>query len=237
MSAKLYKQQRQLAQTRSTDVIVLPAAGSAAAEGEEVHSQGDEENHTEVWLDMKFSLVEPRVKGGAIMARSSSNSRSSSRIGCNSPTTAAAAGEGSNASSDSHATCTVDVWSLDAAIRPRKPAWHFSAAARTSCGFGSSGSSSAGSGNLQLLELEPNDAAVHPRQGLGVLCFEKFGPRQLSGSSSSSSNGRAGLRELLLAARDGSRARCESCVDVLFAFFGLHITWFRSCQSSACRKN
>jgi hypothetical protein len=61
---------------------------------------------------------------------------------------------------------------------------------------------------VQLLELQLRDAVLHPRQGLGVLCFDTSSQQQQRQSgSSSSSNGRAGLRELLLAARSNSSAR------------------------------
>jgi hypothetical protein len=194
------------------DVIELPAAGSAAA------AAGDCEDHSEVWLDVKFTLVEPRVKGGAVMARAGSHPRRSSRLGCDSPTTAAAAAAAA-LTDDSITTCSssssqsgsaayqlsaaraVDVWSLDAAIRPRKPAWQFPGGARTSFNMSSSN-------NVQLQELQPNDAVLHPRQGLGVMCFESgLQQQQQPSGSSSSSSGRAGLRELLLAARSNRSAR------------------------------
>jgi hypothetical protein len=196
----------------SCDVIELPAAGSAAAAA--AVAAENCEPHNDVWLDVKFTLVEPRVKGGAVMARASSNPRSSSRLGCDSPTTGAADDSGMSMCSNSQSLSAanqlsgarvVDVWSLDAAIRPRKPAWQFPAAARTSFNISNSSSSSnAGGSGVQLLELQPNDAVLHPRQGLGVVCFESGWQQQ---QQSSSSSGRADLRELLLAARSNSSAR------------------------------
>jgi hypothetical protein len=97
------------------DVNELPAACStAAAAAAAAEGDGGGEVHSEVWLDVKFTLVEPRVKGGVIMARTSSNPWSSSRLGCDSPTPAAtaAAGEGMTTCRNSHSISPLTVTSV-----------------------------------------------------------------------------------------------------------------------------
>eukprot|EP00879_Flechtneria_rotunda_P020295 GHRR01021343.1.p1 GENE.GHRR01021343.1~~GHRR01021343.1.p1 ORF type:complete len:660 (+),score=249.56 GHRR01021343.1:75-2054(+) len=202
-------------------------------------------------LDIRFTSVEARVKGGPIMVRPDiSSSRRRVRVGSStadlSLDNAAAAALPSqapscvvtditgkeiddsnsslqtaiNSADAAHSVASSDAWSVDAAVKPRKPSWQFRPVSKTARTIDSTGLNAWEQSHGTLMrDLELNFAQLRPRQGLGVLRFDL--PVSMDAEDG---GGRASLRRMLRQKIKARRPEPGSYdIDRAWAYLAQHV--------------